>query len=174
MRLKLTDFHQLFGHPPEQTLHNLKQHPEYHDILTELREQETGLHPFLSDSIVLEQLELLPPLESVRLPNFSPSFSVGDLELMTPDIDRRLWLDLKYDQQNRPALTDMFIVSRGSRKVVCTPDRLRDILDGREFSTWKSHDIGAITIVRTDDGQLMSIQQAVKHGLGGEVLCIVK
>ena len=72
--------------------------------------------------------EFLPPVSAVHVPLQSssdssedsprrqrqPELTPKDLYQLTPPRQRRLWLDLRYDQYQQPALTDMFIISKGT------------------------------------------------------------
>jgi ribosomal protein S8 len=128
-----------------------------------------------SDSEMLKAVSVLPSVDLVRIPVLDrQSTTPEDLQNLTWPVDRKLWLDLRFDAQMTPALTDMFLVSRGSRKVYTTVAELDDVLHGRKFNLWKGSDIGAVTFIRASDGQIMSGWDALKRGVGGEVLCIAK
>ena len=176
MKEKTSELHQAFGSDGAKVV-SLSEHPDFQTILDKFREQDAKLpHPCYSDADLLKSLSILPPVQSIYVPELSlRKLSPEDLQHITPAPDRRLWLDLKFDQQSRPALTDMFIVSKGSLKVHCSAHELRDIMTGKTRSKWKGSDVGAVTIVQSPQGEIMTAHEAIRRGLeNSEVLCVAK
>ncbi|KAJ1787906.1 hypothetical protein LPJ59_005644 [Coemansia sp. RSA 2399] len=85
--------------------------------------------------------------------------------------ERRLWLSLKYYQDN-PVLRKMSCISKPSRRITCTSDQLQTIASGKAWSIVKGVIPGEIVIVSTTKG-VLEIQDAVKDGLGGILLARV-
>jgi ribosomal protein S8 len=135
---------------------------------------------YMNSRSMLIDLRVLPAVSLVHLPKVSASnnkqqLSVQDLQYLTWPQDRRLWLDLRYDSQNQPALTHMSLISKGSRRVYTDPAELKDYFNGHEFINWKASEIGAVVIIHdAESGQLMSAKEALKRGVSGEVLCVAK
>ena len=73
-------------------------------------------------------------------------------------------------------LPTAFLVSTsiGSRKIRTTKEELEKILSGSISNHWKSSAVGAVTIVKADDGEIITATEALKRGVGGEVLCAAK
>ncbi|KAL2917708.1 hypothetical protein HK105_202581 [Polyrhizophydium stewartii] len=91
---------------------------------------------------------------------------------VTPDniAHRRLWLDLKY-RSGLPALSSMRIVSKPSRKVIASFEELRAIAAAKRAGPLLRPQLaGQITIVKTSAG-IVELKDALRHELGGEVLC---
>lgn len=129
----------------------------------------------------LADLRLLPAVSMVHLPKVNGEkdnknqLSVQDLQYLTWPENRRLWLDLRYDSQNQPALTQMSLISKGSRRVYTDPEELRQYFNGQAFNNWKASEIGAVVIIHdAASGQLMTAKEALKRGVSGEVLCVAK
>jgi ribosomal protein S8 len=129
-----------------------------------------------TDKALLKAMKVLPALSTIHVPslNGSAPLTAHDLELLTWPKDRRLWLDLRYDRYEQPALTDMFLVSRGSRRVRTTVEELEAVLSGRKYNQWRGSDVGAVTMLKTDDGHIVTAWEALKRGVGGEVICVAK
>lgn len=131
----------------------------------------------------VQGLTWLPALKDVPLPVTQKDADAESLNLnnlttdqklvLTWPKDRRLWIDLRYDPANQPALVDMFLVSKGSRKVFTTPEQLENIHSGRMGNPWGGGDIGAVTLLNTTEG-IITDREALKRGLGGQVLCVAK
>ena len=101
--------------------------------------------------------------------------SVADMRHVTWDKDRRLWLELRYDEFNQPALTDMHIVSKGSRRLYTDRRELQQVLSGQVYNRWKSSMVGAVTVIQCkQDGRLVTAEEALKQGTEGEVLFVVR
>lgn len=161
MQKKLVDLHAAVGSDGSRTL-------QYVDPAT--------IQNKLDSALITQMQGNLPAVASVYLPDMQKAdrLTPSDLLLLTWPQQRRLWLDLRYDQQQHPALTDMAIVSRGSRRVYASPEELEDVMSGRSHNRWKGSDVGAVTIIGTQDGEFLTAQEALKRGVGGEVLCVAK
>jgi ribosomal protein S8 len=126
---------------------------------------------------ILSRIPVIPPISSVKLPSDEAlhplTMSVSTMEQLTPPTEQRLWCDLRYGLEGQPALTDMFIVSKGSRKIYTTAEDLRLVFTGKKSNNWKCGEVGAITFIETEKG-IMTARDAVKQGLGGEVICVAK
>ncbi|CAG8434791.1 11749_t:CDS:1 [Ambispora gerdemannii] len=84
---------------------------------------------------------------------------------------RRLWLDLKY-RDNKPVLTKMRVVSKGSRKVWMNLGEFASLCRGRRAKFIAPLQPGEIAIVSTNFG-VMEIREAIVLRSGGELLCRV-
>ncbi|KAJ1759332.1 hypothetical protein LPJ77_003194 [Coemansia sp. RSA 2523] len=82
--------------------------------------------------------------------------------------ERRLWLSLKY-YQDSPVLRKMRCISKPSRKINCDANQFRTLAAGQAWSIVKGVNPGEIIIVSTTRG-VMEIQDAVRHGIGGNLL----
>ncbi len=65
-------------------------------------------------------------------------------------------------------------MSKGSRRIHAKAEEIDNVLSGRVYNPWRSSDVGAVTIVQTEDGEIMSAREAVKRSIGGEILCVAK
>ncbi|KAI8927401.1 ribosomal protein S8 [Entophlyctis helioformis] len=91
---------------------------------------------------------------------------------ITPDnvAQRKLWLDLKY-RSGEPALNAMITVSKPSRKVFASFEELCAIAAAKRAGPLlKPHSAGQITIVKSPAG-IVELKDALRHQVGGEVLC---
>ncbi|KAJ1859046.1 hypothetical protein GGH12_000893 [Coemansia sp. RSA 1822] len=82
--------------------------------------------------------------------------------------ERRLWLTLKY-YQDSPVLRKMRCISKPSRKINCDANQFRTLAAGQAWSIVKGVNPGEIIIVSTTRG-VMEIQDAVRYGIGGNLL----
>ncbi|KAJ2145473.1 hypothetical protein IW136_000972 [Coemansia sp. RSA 678] len=82
--------------------------------------------------------------------------------------ERRLWLSLKY-YQDTPVLRKMRCISKPSRKINCDANQFRALAAGQAWSIVKGVNPGEIIIVSTTRG-VMEIQDAVRYGIGGNLL----
>ncbi len=74
-------------------------------------------------------------------------------------VKRKLIIDLKYDQANRPMITKIKRVSKPGRRVYASVDKIPVTLGGM-----------GTTILSTSQG-LMTGEKAKKENLGGEIIC---
>ncbi|KAJ3091140.1 hypothetical protein HK102_001554 [Quaeritorhiza haematococci] len=86
---------------------------------------------------------------------------------------RRLWLDLKY-REGLPALSEMNIVSKPSRRVYASVEELKAVAAARNASTLlKAQKVGQITIINSPYG-IVELKDALAKNVGGEVLCYAR
>ncbi|KAJ1557129.1 hypothetical protein HK405_000753 [Cladochytrium tenue] len=95
---------------------------------------------------------------------------------LTPDnvARRRIWVDLRFGRDGEPAMRQLKLVSKPSRRVYATVDELRAIAGARRVlgnSLLRSGVPGQITVLRTPYG-IVEMQDALRKNVGGEVLCI--
>ena len=92
--------------------------------------------------------------------------------LSAPDSHRRIWADLKY-RDNRPVLNAMELISKPSKRVFLDVDELRRVVTGRRANFVKPMGLGEVAVVKTRDktNEWLEIREALRLGLGGEVLC---
>jgi ribosomal protein S8 len=92
---------------------------------------------------------------------------------LAKETKRRIWADLKY-RDDRPVLTNMSAVSKPSNRVYMDADEIKRISTGRR-AAWivKPLQMGEIAVIKTrsKDNQFLEAREAVRLGLGGEVLC---
>lgn len=115
--------------------------------------------------------------------------SANDLLQVTWNRDKMLWADLRYDSTQTPALSDMFLVSRGSRRVLSSLRELDSVLNGHSSNQWNAGEIGSVVFVRhLASGQIMTGRDALLrssqiqnnnpsskwNGEQVEVLCVAK
>lgn len=116
---------------------------------------------------------------------FITSLAIGDTQgpfhtgveiPLTPSnvSSRKIWLDLKY-RLGEPALSDMQVISKPSRKVFANVNDLRHMFSGTatKGSLLKNARLGQVTIVKTEHG-IMELREALKKSIGGEVLCYAR
>jgi small subunit ribosomal protein S8 len=73
-------------------------------------------------------------------------------------------------RMGEPALNQVRVVSKGSRKVFATPEECMAVLACRSPSKlFKANRLGSITILNTPYG-VVELKDAVKKQVGGEVL----
>ncbi|KAJ2343835.1 hypothetical protein IWW50_002475 [Coemansia erecta] len=82
--------------------------------------------------------------------------------------ERRIWLSLKY-YQDAPVLRQMRCISKPSQKLNCNAEQFRVLAAGQPWSIVKGIIPGEIMIVSTTRG-VMEIQDAVRYGVGGNLL----
>jgi len=59
----------------------------------------------------------------------------------------------------------IFIVSKGSRRVYTDRRELQQVLSGQVYNRWKSSMVGAVTVIQCkQDGRLMTAEEALKQG----------
>ena len=86
---------------------------------------------------------------------------------------RRIWAELKY-RDDRPVLTNMNVVSKPSNRVYMDADEIQRICTGRRAAFVVAPlQMGEIAVVKTRSklNQYLEAREAVRLGLGGEVLC---
>ncbi|KAE8215002.1 hypothetical protein CF319_g2292 [Tilletia indica] len=86
---------------------------------------------------------------------------------------RRLWVDLKYGSDDRPVLEQMQLVSKPSRKMSLTNEELLRFATGTRANFIPPLRLGEIGIVKCGAHGWWEVRDAIKQGLGGEVVCRV-
>lgn len=92
---------------------------------------------------------------------------------MAPEAKRRIWADLKY-RDDRPVLTNMNVISKPSNRIYMDVDEIKRICTGRRAAWIVSPlQMGEVAVVKTRSkkNQFLEAREAVRLGLGGEVLC---
>lgn len=96
--------------------------------------------------------------------------------LSAPESKRRIWADLKY-REDRPVLTTMKVVSKNSNRIHMDSEEIKRWATGRRVR-WivGPLQMGEVGIVRTrsKSNRFLEAREAVRLGLGGEVLCRAK
>ena len=86
---------------------------------------------------------------------------VGKVEDLADGVHAQLRIQLKYDEQRKPVITDLKRVSKPGRRIYKGKDEIPWVLSG----------VG-IAVLSTSRG-IMTDRQARRAGVGGEVLCYV-
>ena len=88
------------------------------------------------------------------------------------DAYRRIWADLKY-RDDRPVLNAMELISKPSKRIFMTSDEIRRICSGRRAQQVKPLGMGEVAIVQTEnkEHEWLEAREALRLGLGGEVVC---
>ncbi|KAK0555034.1 hypothetical protein OC846_000225 [Tilletia horrida] len=90
-----------------------------------------------------------------------------------PDPARRLWVDLKYSSDDRPVLDSMELISKPSRKLHLTNEELLRFATGTRAKFIPPLRLGEIGIVKCGRAGWWEVRDAIKQGLGGEIICRV-
>lgn len=84
---------------------------------------------------------------------------------------RRLWVTLKYTNEDRPVLSKLDLVSRPSKKVEMDREELTRFVSYRRTLFVKPLDMGEVGIVNAGKQGWWDAREAVKKGIkGGEVV----
>ncbi|KAK0525459.1 hypothetical protein OC835_005602 [Tilletia horrida] len=86
---------------------------------------------------------------------------------------RRLWVDLKYGADDRPVLEKMTLVSKPSRKLHLSNEELLRFATGTRAKFVPPLKMGEIGLVQCGGHGWWEVRDAIKQGLGGEVVCRV-
>lgn len=94
---------------------------------------------------------------------------------VTPDniSSRRLWLELKY-RNNFPVIRDISLISKPSRKVNLTLEEVKALSSGLPVRFIKPLQPAECIFLKTQDNEVMEIQEAAKRNLSGLALYRVK
>jgi small subunit ribosomal protein S8 len=84
--------------------------------------------------------------------------------------DRRLWIDLKYRADERPVLEQLTVVSKPSRKLLMDSSELLRLATGRRAKFVKPLVLGEIGLVNCGKAGWFEVKDAIRRGLGGEVV----
>lgn len=123
------------------------------DMLTRVRNALMAKHAYVvmpSSRIKLAIAELL-----------ASEGYVGRVEQIEGEPQAQLRIQLKYDEQRKPLITDLKRVSKPGRRIYKGKDEIPWVLSG----------VG-IAILTTSRG-VMTDRQARRVGIGGEILCYV-
>lgn len=94
---------------------------------------------------------------------------------VTPDniSTRRLWLGLKY-RNNLSVIRHFELILKPSRRVVFNPVEIKALASGIQVKIVEPLQPAECIFVRTDNGELLEVQDAAKMDLGGTVLCRIR
>lgn len=84
--------------------------------------------------------------------------------------DRRFWLDLKFRTDDRAVLEYLQLVSKPGRKLLFERDELMKLATGRRARYIPPLRLGEVGIINTGTRGWMEIKDAVRVGLGGELV----
>ncbi|PWZ00380.1 ribosomal protein S8 [Testicularia cyperi] len=90
-----------------------------------------------------------------------------------PVASRRLWVDLKFRPDDRPVLEAMNLVSKPSRRLAMDKDELVRFATGRRAKFVKPLEMGEIALVDCGKDGWWEVRDAIRRGLGGEVVARV-
>ena len=123
------------------------------DMLTRIRNANTVSHPEVSMPSSKLKVELAKLLKSEGM--------ISDYEVKDEGKFKVLNIILKYDEHNKPVITNIKRVSKPGLRTYCKSKNLPKVLGGM-----------GIAIVSTSKG-LLTDRKARKENIGGEVLCYV-
>ena len=86
--------------------------------------------------------------------------------------EKRVWAELKY-RYNLPVLHKMKLVSNPSRRVFMKPDELVRFVKGGRVKFVPGLNLGEVCLLQTKDGSFMEGREAIRKGLGGEMIARV-
>lgn len=94
---------------------------------------------------------------------------------VTPDniSSRRLWLGLKY-RNNAPVIRDFSLISKPNRKVHFDPTEIKALASGIPVRIVHPLQPAECIFVKTEDGEILEVQEAAKRHLSGTVLCRIR
>ena len=111
---------------------------------------------------------------------FLVSVTCGTPEGPSPDAfnqtrnpaQQRIWAELKY-RDDRPVLRALQLVSKPSRRIFLDPGEVRRICSGRRAKQVVPLGMGEVAVVQTSvkEYEWLEAREAIRLGLGGEVLC---
>ncbi|EUC61063.1 ribosomal protein S8 [Rhizoctonia solani AG-3 Rhs1AP] len=86
---------------------------------------------------------------------------------------KRIWAELKYSG-DRPVLSQAQLVSKPSKRVNMEPSEIMRLCTGRRAKFISPLGLGEIAVVKTGVGSWLEAREALRLGLGGEVICRVR
>ena len=96
--------------------------------------------------------------------------------LTASEASKRLWVDIKYANDDRPVLSHAVPISKPSRKIFLDSRELLRLITGRRAQFVTPLQLGEIAVVkcRGEEGEeWVEARDAVGRGLGGEVIARV-
>lgn len=123
------------------------------DMLTRLRNANMALHDAVEMPSSKLRVEIARVLEEEGY--------IASYEVQDADVGKTLVVNLKYDKQRRRVISGLKRISRPGRRVYADRTNIPRIIGGM-----------GIAIMSTSSG-VISGHDAVKRGIGGEVLCSV-
>lgn len=91
---------------------------------------------------------------------------------------KRIWAELKYSG-DRPVLTSAQLVSKPSKRIIMEPDEIKLLCTGRRAKFVSPLGLGEIAVIKTKakseiPSSWLEAREALRLGLGGEVICRVR
>ncbi|GAA6035377.1 hypothetical protein JCM8097_008843 [Rhodosporidiobolus ruineniae] len=86
--------------------------------------------------------------------------------------DKRVWAELKY-RADRPVLNKMQLVSHPSRRVYMDKDEVARFVRGSRVKFVPGLKLGELALVAGEKGEVVEGREAIRRGLGGEVIARV-
>ncbi len=123
------------------------------DMLTRIRNANVVLHPSVEMPSSKLKVALAKLLKSEGFINDYTERTEGNFKFLK--------IDLKYDEANKPVITNLQRVSKPGLRNYCKSKNLPQVMGGL-----------GIAVVSTSKG-LLTDRKARKENLGGEVLCYV-
>lgn len=123
------------------------------DMLTRLRNANMALHDTVEMPSSKLRVEIARVLEEEGY--------IASYEVQDADVGKTLVVNLKYDKQRRRVISGLKRISRPGKRVYADRTNIPRIIGGM-----------GIAIMSTSSG-VISGHEAVKRGIGGEVLCSV-
>ena len=124
------------------------------DMLTRIRNANMVSHPFVEMPSSKLKLQLAKLLKE-------EGFILNYKEELKNDKFKSLTIELKYDESNKPVITNLKRISKPGLRTYCKSKNLPKVLGGL-----------GIAIVSTSLG-LLTDRKARKENVGGEVICYV-
>ena len=152
-----------------------------HELCVRLSNASMARHRYVPLAPTKQHLSLLGLLLSH---GFISSVSYGSTSTSsstTPDpasykearlSERRVWAELKY-RSDRPVLSKMSLVSQPSRRVFMDKDQVMRFVKGGRVKFVPGLTLGEVALVETKNGEWMEGREAIRKGLGGEVVARV-
>lgn len=146
-------------------------HP--HVMLTTLRNASRALHPQTHVKYSKQNLSILSLLASH---GFVSSVTLGSSQNPhplafrdAPAPARILITNLKY-RGDRSVIGKLELISKPSKRIVLDKDELARLVRGRRVKGVAGACLGEVFFVKTEDETYLEAREAVRLGLGGEVI----
>lgn len=121
------------------------------DMLTRIRNANMVSHPSIEMPSSKLKVELAKLLKEEGF--------ITDYEVKEVDKFKRLFITLKYDERNKPVITNLKRISKPGLRSYCRAKEIQQVLGGL-----------GIAVVSTSKG-LFTDRKARKENVGGEILC---